>query len=574
MTTPLLIIFSTVVSLIGNMAVLLSPSRLSYAGGDIFHNIWTYKRNWVYLTSFDSNFLNQIQYPTHGSAFTAELQIGNTLLFKFLNSLFSNDINTYSAMLFISGFLVFYSVFKIAKSLGSHEAVGLMIATYATTAMYLSNHISHLQVTSFYWLTIPVWLTFELSKSDPAFRKFRKVVLFITILFLFSGPSYLNAVLCLSILISIFVLVLLTLIKSENFKIDFLFHVRKASSFFKSSYKVIGSAALIALFFWIPYILQVIENDSKRTIAQVSAYRVDLSQFLNPSSGNWLYGQHNVSNFSLTGDSLFPGLVVFLLILLGVFSARFKIASPHCYFLWSGLFLILISLTSPVTLFGYGISPNPVFLFVAKIGALSATRYLPTLAFFGLLLVLLATASKINFFDSWKHLKTGFTTLLICTFIIIENIPSNALILPLQPRLSSNWTTLKPVLMEVSEKFIGIYPGPSLPLNPVDPLFWTQFEWMAGMAEVPLEFIGGNTGFFSDQSLEFMAKVQRQENLRGLPLKSCLIRKECLLIVDKNGLKQFNSSEQIEYIHEQAKNLSLPIKDLNEFMVIGFAGRK
>jgi hypothetical protein len=568
-----LLMLSAIVSSVVHVSTLLNPNRLAYAGGDVFHNIWTYKRNWSYLLSFDSNFLNQIQYPNKGSAFTGELQLGNTLLFKLLNAIVKNEIHTYGFMLFLSGILIFISIFKIARLLGTHEAIGLMVATYATSAMYLSNHISHIQVTAFFWLTVPIWQILELRQLSVAFVRIRKSILFFSVFFLFAGPSYLNIILIFSILISAFSILLSTSIKSANPLLDLRILVIKGVISFKGILTVIIPSLFVSLFFWIPFILQALRNDNIRTVSQVSPYRVDLSQFLNPSINNWLYGQHNFSNFVLAGDSLFPGIVVIGLIVIGICSTRLKISFIQLYVLYSGLFLILISLSSPITLFGYSIIPNPIFLAVAGLGGLSATRYLPTLAFFGFVFVLLAATARINFFPRWKQPKVWFATTLICAMIIVENAPSSSLILPTQPRLSSNWTILQPALSNAKEKYVGIYPGPSLPLDPADPLFWVQFEWMAGLAEVPLKFVGGNSGFNSNQGTEMMAKLQKRKTLEKIPFISCLLKERCLLIVDKNGLKQISAPEQLGFIEKQARALGFPIQDFPQFLIIGLEAR-
>ena len=569
-----LITLSVIVSSVTHISTLMNPNRLSYAGGDIFHNIWTYKRNWSYLLSFDSNFLNQIQYPTKGSAFTAELQLGNTLFFKLITLFVKSEIHAYGLMLFFSGVLIFFSIYKIMIFLRAHEVVGLVMATYATTAMYLSNHISHIQVISFFWLTIPIWLTFELSKPDPTFKRTKQILLFISTFLLFTGPSYLNIILVFSIMTSTLMAILLTLLKSNNLILDFQKLKSDIGMYLQSTFKIILSALFFAFFFWIPYLLQAFESKNVRTVSQASTYRVDLANFLNPSLNNWFYGQHNFSNFAMSGDSLFPGVMLIVLFLIGLFSSGLKFSLLQLYVMWSGLFLILISLSSPITIFGYAISPNPIFLIFAGLGGLSATRYLPTLAFFGSLFVLLAATARINFFASWKLLKVWVSALLICAFIILENAPSNSLILPTQPRLSSDWTSLKATLSGEAKKYVGIYPGPSLPLDPADPLFWTQFEWMAGLAEVPLKFIGGNSGFIQGDGLEMMAKLHKQKILKSLPLESCLIKKKCLLIIDKNGLKQVNSQEQLGFFQNRASLLGLSTWNSDQFFLIGLAAQE
>jgi hypothetical protein len=569
LSNSILLIYSIALSAIVHIATLISPNRLSYAGGDVYFNIWTYKINWNYLNSFNNDFLNHIQFPEKGSAFTGELQLGNMLLFKFLNSFLNNDIQTYAWILTFSGICIFFSTFKIAKLLGAQEFTSLIFATYCTSAMFLADHISHIQVTSFYWLTIPIWQFLELSKTNPSFKILRKCILFLSILLLFAGPSYLNIVLGFSVGISILILFCSALSDEKDLISAISLRCSHVKMFLKPTFRVISSALLIASLFWIPYILQVVQKDNVRSVLEVSQYRVDLSQFLNPSSNNWLYGEHSLATSALRGDSLFPGLFVFGMIIFGLLKSRPKIFSLQFYIFSCGIFLILLSLTSPITLFGDSVLPNPLFLLMAKIGFLSATRYLPTLAFFGFLLVFLASILKIHMFTSWKTKRVQVIAFFFCALVVFENSPNSASVLPTQPRLSSDWRPLEPVLLNAKTDYVGIYPGPSLPLSTSDPLFWTQFEWMSGLANIPLRFIGGNAGFFSNQGLEMMEKLQKQEFLKEIPLKNCLIKLKCILIIDKNGLKQFNSGEQLRYIQQEAEFLKLPIIDFREFVVIG-----
>jgi hypothetical protein len=143
-------------------------------------------------------------------------------------------------------------------------------------------------------------------------------------------------------------------------------------------------------------------------------------------------------------------------------------------------------------------------------------------------------------------------------------------ILPVKPRLTSDWSVLSASLKNSGDTFVGIYPGVMMPPNPQgDPLYFRQFDWMAGLAEAPAKFIGGNTGFFTPASLKFMDKVQKRESLNDIPLKFCLVKRDCLLIVDQEGLSLYNLEWQLDFILGKASDYGIPFKRVENFFLIG-----
>ena len=561
---------SSLTSLISHGVLLFNSERLNFGGGDFFHSVWTYKRNWRYLISLDPNYLDQIQYPSKGSAFLAELQIGNTIIFKLINGVLGNESATYSWMLLISGFLVFLSTFKILRFLGAYDYISVVIATYATSAMFLQQHTIHLQVVSFFWLLVPIWQVLELSKPSANFVVLRKTILFVTVLFLFAGPSYLNIVFMLVLGISIFLSLFISICKSDRFKDDLKLKLATVYGFLRPSIKMIIAGLLCSIVFWLPYIFWALRNSQVREVAEISLYRVDLSQIFNSSPNNWLYGQHNFSTQVGSVDSVFPGLTVFGLMILFFIHSRKNISNLQVYLLVGGSFLLLLSFASPITIFGFAVAPNPIYLFSAKVGLLSATRYLPTLAFFGSLLLFAGLAVGLKKVDFFNSKKSKVASILVCSMILLENFPSPVGILPEKPRLTSDWKVLSTSLENSRDKFVGIYPGVMMPFNPSgDPLFFRQFDWMAGLAEVPAKFIGGNTGFFTPASLKFMDKIQKRESLNDIPLKFCLVKRDCLLIVDLDGLSLYELEWQFDFILRKASDYGLPFKRVKNFLLIG-----
>ena len=555
------------------LPILANSRRLGYEGGDVYHNIWTWKRNFAYLNSFNHIYLSQILYPDQQTSFWGEVELGDTLLFHFLNLFTKNDLSSYSLLLFLGSCFTYILIYKILLLVNVKEIVAIICGLLITVFSYRWPHIAHIQLLSLYWLFLPVYFFLKNQQKLGLSKKIYTALLLGSTFILFAGPS--NQVTILILFSSVFFVYSVFLKIYLKELREYLKGLSTQLIRYRASLIPVACGILMGGFFWIPY-LKLAAQGFIRGSGDQWYYRLDLASLLGVSPKNWFYGSHQISqagNESLYQiNFMFPGFAAMVCLFLamqrfGTLDLKMKIA------FYSFLSIFIATFSNPITYHQNALLNNPFYIVLSKTRLLVGTRYLPQLSYLCMVGITLVLALGFQNKESKKNLNrrliAGWSIPFVLIFSIsVENYPSPQLIVPATGDPETNWQPVLQKIIESKPDVTVIFPGPTNDPSESPVFIMRQFEWMAGLAAAPTHFIGGRSGYAPlDRSNELM----QLDGISSDPIQNFgdkIKSGRYLLILDNILLSRVGKANLVEKYIAEAKLRELKVKETGPFTEI------
>ena len=490
----------------------LHPERLNAAGGDLFHNLWTWKRNIAFFSSFNSNYLNQIGFPSTGSAFWGEFQLGDSLVFQLFHLLGISDLRIVGLMLLIGSLVSFIFVYSTLRLLGIKYELSIFAAIGINFFAYKTSHLTHLQLFNTYWVFGFVYFFLKLRFKGER-RKSNIIFLYAFALSLFCGPSYHIAGLIITLLI-IFSIYVFNQLLQLRFK-EAWFQIKSVVfKDYKVPFTVTVFAVLSTIPVWLQYLHLALNMQRRQSVEQV-IYKQDVSSLFASPQNTWFYSHHlgNTAGFDnlYSISFIFFGFTALFYIGLAIYYllAKSEGMQRHLaigkYLFLASFFLLFISLGNPITFQGSFLVNNPIFLITSKLGLLSSTRYIAQFSYYAFILAILGATFIVNVYSgSWKNIRIWLVMPLLSLCVVLENAPYQPNILPKGSSSDIEWNFLRDNIEQPGVDTVAILPGPVMPLVGGESGLLHQYIWMNELAATPLKFVGGQSGFFPQATIEMM----------------------------------------------------------------------
>ncbi|MDD5748051.1 MAG: hypothetical protein PHP64_03210, partial [Actinomycetota bacterium] len=284
------------------------------------------------LNLFEAN----IFYPVHHSLAYSEHQITNGILgvpFWLLTG--GNPVHTLNLVLLLNFLISAIGGYLLCFHLSRNRFAAVVCGTSFAFAPYMFSHVTQLSICSVGWVPLSLLFLHKYCEERHVYDAFL-FGLFLAVQIL--ANTYIGIFFSVALII-FFVVRLFTL--RDIFALRTLIWIIVS----------ILLAGVIVLPFALPYLKVRSENHkAERTISEVDMHSADLQDFLAASQYNWLWGnvtEHFRKNTKSRGGpnhrTLFPGLVIFALAIIGAISLWGKRKSEERFSLFYYCILAIAS---------------------------------------------------------------------------------------------------------------------------------------------------------------------------------------------------------------------------------------
>ena len=518
--TLLITIFSFIAAILVFAPAIYRPSMFQMMGGDVYHNLWIWGRNFSNLMNGVSPYTPNIFFPDAMSSFYSEMEIGNSILYGLLTLIGLHPIQSYLTIVVLSFALTCIMVALISRRLGASTGAAIIGGAIAAFASYRYNHLVHIQALATYWALLPLY--FSLSYLMVGMRR-DLVLAFIMHIPILCGPSY-NLIGLILLETGIF----LAFVLEDGFD--------KKQRLKRALFLVFAVvlAGLLTTPFWLGY-LKLFKNGLSRDHNDLTAHAMNLLSFLTPPDSSRFYsGLLNAikteGRGTLSINSIFLGFIATYFLGRAIFGSllplpqiQFESRAYPLQFLraikWTGIIFLLFSLGSIITWGNTHLLPNPVFSLGEITHLLSATRYIAHYAYFGIVALSIIVAYQVSYIlpNFRPTVRIGLHAGL-AILVILESLVVYAPNVASLPNQLANVPQIYRQLAELpSGKGVVFLPLPTSPNN-VDDVYRRQFEYMFNSQYHRLAMFNGISGFFPSHYTQGLGLLSEFPNLPGLNL--------------------------------------------------------
>lgn len=516
--TLLIALFFFIAAILVFSPAIYRPSMFQMMGGDVYHNLWIWGRNFSNLMNSVSPYTPNIFFPDAMSSFYSEMEIGNSILYGLLTLIGLHPFQSYLTIVVLSFALTGIMVALISRRLGASTGAAIIGGAIAAFASYRYNHLVHVQLLTTYWALLPLY--FSLIYLIMGMRR-DLVLAFIMHIPILCGPSY-NLIGLILLETGIF----LAFVLEDGFD--------KKQRLKRALFLVFAVvlAGLLTTPFWLGY-LKLFKNGLSRDHNNLTAHAMNLLSFLTPPDGSRFYsGLLNAikteGRGTLSINSIFLGFIATYFLGRAIFGSllplpqiQFESRAYPLQFLraikWTGIIFLLFSLGSIITWGSTHLLPNPVFSLGEITHLLSATRYIAHYAYLGIVALSIIAAYQISYIcpNFNPTVRIGLQ-LCLATLVILENLvvyfPNSASL----PKQLANVPQIYRQLAKLpSGKAVIFLPLPTGPNN-VNDVYLRQFEYMFYSQYHRLNMFNGISGFFPPHYIQGLGLLIEFPNLGGL----------------------------------------------------------